>query len=220
MCGRKCEKADMFRDRKDAGERLARKLASYRGENAVVLVLPRGGVVLGYEVATALKLPLDIVAVRKIGHPSSPEYAIGAVDENGITILNEAETTSVDPSRLEAEIARQKAEAMRRSAVYRAGKEPVSLAEKTAILIDDGIATGLTMRLAVRSVKAQGAKRIIVAVPVAAGESLRALKAEGADECLVLEPPEGFASAVGAHYLQFPQVEDDEVVRLLTAAGR
>jgi len=205
----------MFTDREDAGRQLAKKLERYRGGNGIVLALPRGGVPVGYEVARALKLPLDIIAVRKIGHPSSPEYAIGAVDEKGTTILNETETAALDQGFLSEEIERQKKEAERRSTVYREKRMPVDLAEKIAIIVDDGIATGLTMRLAVRSVKAQKPKKIIVAVPVAPSESLRLLKEEGVEDILVLEPPEEFMGAVGAHYARFEQVKDEEVIRLL-----
>jgi len=205
----------MFTDRKDAGKKLANALASYRDGDAVVLALPRGGVVLGYEVARALSLPLDIIAVRKIGHPLSPEYALGAVDEGGTTILNETEEKTVDQAWLREETARQKKEAQRRSTEYRAGRTPITIAGKTAIIVDDGIATGLTMRLAVRSAKSQNAQRIVVAAPVAAAESLPHIRAEGADELFILEPPETFAGAVGAHYIAFDQVEDDEVTRLL-----
>src|SRR3989338_8478078 len=208
----------MFTDRHEAGRKLAEKLESYRGKNAVVLALPRGGVVPGYEVAKALSLPLDIIAARKIGHPISPEYAIGAVDENGTTILNEAETKALDQAWLAAEIDVQKKEAQRRSAIYRAGRAPVRLAGKTAIIVDDGIATGLTMQAAVRYAKAEKAS-VIVAVPVAPAESLQTLKQEGAGEVIVLEPPEEFAGSVGAHYVLFEQVGDEEVVRLLQAAS-
>ena len=205
----------MLRDRKEAGQKLAEKLRKYAESNAVVLALPRGGIVIGFEIARALRLPLDIIAVRKIGHPSSPEYAIGAVDEVGTTVLNEAEAEAVDRAWLKEETRRQKKEAKRRSSVYRGGKKPIPLTGKTAIIVDDGIATGLTIRLAVRSVRAQGPERIIVAVPVAPAESLRSLKNEGADELVILEPPEEFLGAVGAHYIRFEQIDDDEVIRLL-----
>ena len=205
----------MFNDRRDAGKQLAEKLAALRGQNAVVLALPRGGVVTGYEIACALSLPLDIISVRKIGHPNSPEYAIGAVDENGVTIFNETQAATIDQKWLTGETERQRQEAKRRSATYRPGKRPLSIAGKTAIIVDDGIATGLTMRLAVRSAKAQKAAKIVIAVPVAPPESVDTLKKEGADEIIVLEPPEGFLGAVGAHYMRFEQVEDDEVIRLM-----
>lgn len=205
----------MFADRKEAGKKLAEKLAAYRGKSAVVLALPRGGVVLGYEVAKALKLPLDIIAVRKIGHPNDPEYAIGAVGEYGNPIMHEAEGAAIDQQWLSEETARQREEAQRRSRVYRGDKEAVNLEGKIAIIVDDGIATGFTMRIAVRSIKAQKPGKIVVAVPVAPPDSLRLLKEEGADEIIVLVPPEEFMGAVGAHYKQFEQVEDAEVIKLL-----
>lgn len=206
---------DMFKDRKDAGEKLARVLREYRGKNAIVLALPRGGVVLGYEVAKALKLPLDIIAVRKIGHPVSPEYAIGAVDDEGTVLLDDDATAGIDRRALQAEIAREQKEAQRRSALYRGGKKPLQMENRTVILIDDGIATGLTMRLAVRNVRSQHPKKIVVAAPVASIESQGALKREGVDEIVILDPPEDFLGAVGAHYARFEQVGDDEVIHLL-----
>ena len=208
----------MFQNRADAGAQLAKKLGRYKDTDAVVPALPRGGVVTGYEIAHTLGLPLDIVAVRKIGHPTNSEYAIGAVDEHGTTLLNEAETKTVDQSWLREEIERQKTEAQRRSTAYRNGKQPTPLLGKTVIITDDGIATGLTMRLAVRSVKAWKPEKIVVAVPVAPAGAMRALKDEGADEVVVIEPPEEFMGAVGAHYAQFEQVEDGEVIKLMQAA--
>jgi len=205
----------MFRDREEAGEKLGDMLVHYRGQNAVVLALPRGGVVLGRVIAHHLHLPLDIVVTRKIGHPTSPEYAIGAVDEQGTTILNDAEGKTVDQAWLKEEVLRQQQEAQRRSNLYRKGKNLINLVRKVAIIVDDGIATGLTMRLAVRSVKIREPSKIVVAVPVAPAGSLRALRSEGADEVIVLEQPDEFLGAVGAHFEEFPQVDDAEVMRLM-----
>ena len=215
----------MFKDRSDAGRHLAEKLAHYRGQNAVVLALPRGGVVAGREIAQALGLPLDIAVVRKIGHPLSPEYAIGAVDDAGAIILNDAETESVSQAWLSDEIEREKKEAERRVKAYRGARKPIPILGKTALIVDDGIATGLTMRLVVRSLRAQHTAgcggtcrrpaRIVVAVPVASAEAVESLRKE-ADEVITLEPPEEFLGAVGAHYLEFAQVEDAEVIRLLS----
>ena len=205
----------MFRDREEAGEQLGDMLAHYRGQNAVVLALPRGGVVLGRVVAHHLHLPLDIVVTRKIGHPTSPEYAIGAVDEQGAIILNDAEAKTIDQAWLKEEVLRQQLEAQRRSNLYRKGKNLINLVRKVAIIVDDGIATGLTMRLAVRSVKIREPSKIVVAVPVAPAGSLRALRSEGADEVIVLEQPDEFLGAVGAHFEEFPQVDDAEVMRLM-----
>lgn len=209
----------MFVDRNEAGKKLAEKLAGYKGADAVVLALPRGGVVIGAEVAKALALPLDIVSVRKIGHPFTPEYAIGVVDEHGATILNEWETKSLDKEWLAREIEKEKEEAQRRSATYRGTRAPIDLAGKTALIVDDGIATGLTMQLAVRAVKKSKPAKIAVAVPVSPPDSIELLKNEGADEVIVLEDPKEYLGAVGIHYVQFPQVEDAMVIKLLSEAN-
>jgi len=206
----------MFVDPKEAGEKLAENLAEDKGADAVVLALPRGGVVVGAEIAKALSLPLDIVSVRKIGHPFTPEYAIGVVDEHGATIVNERETEQIDQEWLLREIKAQKIEAQRRSRAYRGTRASYAIAGKTAIIVDDGIATGLTMQLAVRAVKESKAGKIVVAVPIAPRDSIEMLKKEGADEVVVLEPPEEYLGAVGMHYAQFPQVEDGEVMKLLS----
>lgn len=204
----------MFKDRLEAGRQLAQKLSAYAGRDSVVLALPRGGVVTGHAVAQALKIPLDIVVTRKIGHPGDPEYAMCAINEEGVLFCNEAERASVDPAWLKEESIREQKEARRRSTAYREGRAPVPLAGKTAIIVDDGVATGLSMRLAVATAKAQNPKRVVVAVPVAPPDSVREL-GRVADEVVVLEPPEKFLGAVGAHYEQFEQVEDAEVIRLM-----
>ncbi len=209
----------MFKDRHEAGHRLAEKLAVYAGKDAVVLALPRGGIVTGAEIARALKLPLDILAVRKIGYPSDPEYAIGAIDEHGMVLWNEEETRTLPKTALDDEAKKEEAEAKRRSETYRAGRASFSLSGKIAILVDDGVATGLTMRLAVRAVKNQNPAKIVVATPIAPAEAIAELKEDGANEIIVLEPPETFMDAIGAHYEDFPQVEDAEVIRLLQDAS-
>lgn len=204
----------IFKNREDAGRKLAKNLERYRGTDAVVLALPRGGVVVGREIADALRLPLDIVVTRKIGHPLNPEYAICAVDENGTLLCNEAETALVDKKWFQEEIERQKTEASRRLGTYRGDKKPVKIKGRTVIITDDGIATGLTMRLAVKAVKARKPSRIVVAVPVAPADVVRELKQE-VDELIILAPTAEFAGAVGAHYREFKQVDDDTVIRLL-----
>lgn len=205
----------MFKNRTEAGKLLAKALTGHKGDKTVVLALPRGGVVLGYEVAKILKCPLDIVVTRKIGHPDNPEYAICVVNEKGVLLCDEAESRSVDQGWLKEEISRERKEAERRVALYRGEREPETIQGKTVIIVDDGIATGFTMRLAVRSVKAQNPEKIIVAVPVAPLDSKNYVYAEGAGEIITLEPPEKFTGAVGAHYLEFEQVADSEVVDLL-----
>ena len=206
----------MLVDREEAGKLLAKKLEQYRSSDAVVLALPRGGVVLGYEIARALQLPLDIIPVRKIGHPYSKEVAVGAVNEDGKVIFDDVMVENVDKQWLKKAIEREKAESARRARTYRKGA-PVAIAGKTAIIVDDGIATGLTMKLAVMVANAQDPKKIVVAVPVASREAMEALEKIGATVVL-LEPHEKFLGAVGAHYVNFDQVEDDEVIRLLNTA--
>ena len=204
----------MFKDRKEAGKLLGDMLAAYRGKNAVVLALPRGGVVLGAEIAKALALPLDIVVVRKIGHPDNHEYAICAVDEQGARICNESAIRDIDTIWLAKETKRQMAEALRRVRVYRGTRLPVRLAGTTAIIVDDGIATGLTMRSAIAFVRARKARKVIVAVPVSSEDSIRDIS-KYVDDVVLLEPSEGFLGAVGLHYQKFDQVSDEEVVRLV-----
>ena len=205
----------MFKDRHEAGKLLAKALAKYKNNKVVVFALPRGGVVIGYEVAKALKSPLDIIVTRKIGYPNNPEYAICVVDEKGSLLCNESEIKFVNQDWLQEEILREQKEAERRVALYRGKQQPKEIENKVAIIVDDGIATGFTMRLAVRSIKIQNPKKIIVAVPVAPTEAIQELKEEGADEIITLLPPEEFMGAVGAHYMQFEQVEDSEVINLL-----
>ena len=205
----------MFKNREEAGQRLAAALEKYRGSGAAVFALARGGVPVAREVAAALKLPLSVLAVRKIGHPVSPEYALGAVDDAGTVLLDESAATMAGTSRLQAETARQYAEAKRRAGLYAAGRRAPEIEGRTAILIDDGVATGLSMRLAVKTIKTKRPEKIVVAVPVSPPEALPALKQEGADEVVVLARPEEFAGAVGAHYVDFAQVADDEVLRIV-----
>jgi len=205
----------MFINRTEAGKKIAQKLETLRDKDAIVVALPRGGVVVGYQVARAFSLPLDIIATRKIGHPSNPEYAIGAVDEHGTAVFNEAEVALVDERWLEEEVKKQKNEARRRTKIYRKNKKQSTLIGKIAIIVDDGIATGFTMRLAVKAVKKENPKKIIIAVPVAPPESINEIKSEGADEIIVLEPLNEFLGAVGAHYQEFEQVSDRDVIKLL-----
>lgn len=202
-----------FVDRVEAGQRVAEQLKGC--DATLVVALPRGGVVVGYEIATALSLPLEVICPRKIGAPHNPEYAIGAITESG--------EMSVDPSLVEALgyskeeinriIADERAEAQRRAALYRSGRLPHPIRGERVILVDDGIATGSTMRAAIASVKQQGAASITLAVPVAPPETLRALKQE-VDRIVCLDQPASFF-AVGQFYHQFNQTSDDEVIALL-----
>lgn len=209
-----------FNDRTEAGIKLAQALACYRDQPAVVYALPRGGVVLGVEIAQALRLPLDLVIPRKIGHPYNSEYAIGAVTEDGDPVYNERETARVDPGWLRQAVAGERLEARRRREQYLQGQEPLPVAGKTAILVDDGVATGLTMLAAIRDIKKRRPTRVVVAVPVAPKDTADRLLQE-ADEVVGVEITDQYLGAVGAYYNYFPQVSDAEVIRLMraTAAG-
>lgn len=204
----------MFKDRVEAGKHLAAALKKYKGSNAVVYALPRGGVVVGAEVAKRLGLELDLIIPRKIGHPQIPEYAIGAVAENGHSVLNKEEIQRVDADWLYEEIEKQKVEATRRRAIYLANKKPISAKNKIAIIVDDGIATGLTVQAAIQEIKHQNPKEVIVAVPVAPADIVQKL-CTLADEVVVVNAPEEFYGAVGAYYINFEQVEDEDVVKIM-----
>jgi len=203
-----------FVNRKEAGQLLAAALQRYKGSDVVVYALPRGGVVLGAEVAKALHAPLDLVVARKIGHPMNPEYAVCAVSESGYLECNPEERAAMDPAWLERAIAAGREEAQRRRKRYLDDRQPISATGKTAILVDDGIATGLTMFAAIDEIKAQHPKQIIVAVPVIPPETNQRLE-QMVDAVVALEVPALFLGAVGAYYEVFTQVSDEEVIRQL-----
>ncbi len=209
----------MFANRREAGRRLAGRLRHLRPEQPVVLALPRGGAPVGYEIAEALDAPLDIVLVRKIGAPRQPELALGAVVDGPSPqlVINEGllAELGIEEAYIKAETARQLAEIERRREVYRGGRPPLPLAGRTVVVVDDGIATGATMRVALRAVRQAGAGRIVLAVPVGPADTIAELRAE-ADEIVCLDEPSPFI-AVGAHYARFPQLEDEDVVSLLEA---
>jgi len=203
-----------FLDRADAGRQLAEKLENYKGEDIIIYALPRGGVVLGYEVAKALGAPLGLVITRKIGHPHNPEYAVCAVTEDGALICSEDEKKNLDPAWLNSKVEEEKREAKRRRDVYLKNRAPLDPKGKTAVIVDDGVATGLTLRAAIRDIKQKNPKEIIVAVPVAPGDVADELKKE-VDEFVALDIPNFYLGAVGAYYENFTQVEDEEVIDLL-----
>ncbi|MBI5401183.1 MAG: phosphoribosyl transferase [Candidatus Yonathbacteria bacterium] len=202
----------IFKNRSEAGKKLAHLLEDMRGTNAIILALPRGGVIVAKELASALNLPLDIIVTRKIGAPGNDEYAIGAIDIDGEGVWSEFERAQVDRTWLAKKIESEKKEAERRWQKYRGTRSPFDLHGKTAIIVDDGIATGLTMRAAVAYAKRKGAQKVVVAVPVAAADSARNLKTEA--DVRILETPV-FFSAVGEWYEEFPQTEDNEVISAL-----
>ncbi|MFC6673133.1 phosphoribosyltransferase [Marinobacterium aestuariivivens] len=204
----------MFKDRRDAGRQLAKALKKYRGEAGIVFPLPRGGVTLGVEVAQALQMPLDLIVPRKIGHPMNPEYAICALAENGELVCNRAEADRVDQQWLQQQVAAEHREAVRRREHYMQGRPPLELAGKTAILVDDGIATGLTMEAAIRDARQRGAATIVVAIPVVPQDTFQRLKSE-VDVVVALDAPLHYRGAVGAYYENFAQVSDDEVIEML-----
>lgn len=205
----------MFKDRAEAGSKLAKYFDYLKGKNAVVYALPRGGVVVGAEIAKAIGAPLDLIITRKIGHPNQPEYAIGAVAENGYTVFNEEEVSKIEQNWLREETEKQRMEAKRRRELYLGKREPISCKGKIAILVDDGIATGLTMKAAVRELQMQHQpKEIYVAVPVASAGMSEELQKLGV-KLMAAEIPEDFLGAIGAYYQDFSPVSDEDVIRLI-----
>jgi putative phosphoribosyl transferase len=209
-----------FRNRQDAGRRLAERLSTFRDQEPVVLGLPRGGVPVASEVARRLDAPLDVIVVRKLGVPFQPELGMGAVGEDGVRVLNEdvVRLAGVGPEDVARVEARERAEVQARAARFRGERPRVSLAGRTVIVVDDGIATGGTARAALQVAHAQGAARVVLAVPVAPPDTLRDLRSD-ADEIVCLETPELFF-AIGEWYQDFSQVPDDQVVALLADAAR
>jgi len=212
-----------FEDRADAGRRLAALLVADPPPDPVVLGLPRGGVPVAAEVARALAAPLDVLVVRKVGVPWHEEVAMGAVGEEGAAVRNPdvVRAAGVDEQTLRAAERRERAEVERRARLFRRGRAPEPLDGRTALIVDDGIATGATVRAACAIARARGAARVVVAVPVAAPTALEELRSgpdPDADEVVCLEAPDGFM-AVGMHYVDFRQTSDEEVVRILTTAA-
>ncbi len=209
----------MFQNREEAGRRLAEKLRAYAGqEETIVLGVPRGGVVVAYEVAKALDLPLDVLVLRKLGVPWQEELAFGAIAPGGVRILDDEtlEMLSLSAADIERVAAKEQIELDRRERTYRAGKPPLDLRGKTVILVDDGIATGASARAAIRALRAMGPQRIVLAVPVAPRTTADRLGAD-ADEVVCEEMPETFY-AIGQFYRDFLPVEDQEVIGLLVRA--
>jgi putative phosphoribosyl transferase len=205
-----------FRDRRDAGQVLAQELAPYQGrEDLLVLGLARGGVPVGWEVAAALNAPLDVFLVRKLGVPQWEELAMGALATGGGVVVNDnlVRSLGIRDEQLQAAIARETEELHRRETAYRGGRAPVDMAGKTVILVDDGIATGASMLVAVRAVRAANPARVVVAVPVGPPSACREL-AQEADDVVCATMPPGF-EAVGQVFEDFHQVSDDEVRELL-----
>jgi predicted phosphoribosyltransferase len=180
--------------------------------------VPRGGVVLGVEVAKSLAAPLDLIVVRKIGHPANPEYAVAAVADDGHVERNASETEALDRDWFEQTRRAQQAEACRRRDLYGAGSVPLIADGKVAILVDDGLATGVTMALAIREVRHRHPSKVVVAVPVAPSEVIEQLRGSVDDIVVLYIPDDGF-EAVGAFYLDFPQLSDAEVVAFMSTGS-
>lgn len=206
----------LYKDRSDAGRKLALKLSHYKGrDNVIVLALPRGGVVVGYEISVVLNCPLDVLIIRKIGFPGQPELAVGAVSETGTVALNNGIISgyNVTEDYINKEISRQKEEIRRRVTLYRGGAGIPPLNGRVIILVDDGVATGATMKSAISTLRKEKIERLVVGLPVASMEAEDQI-GNMADEWVCLATPRDFV-AVGNHYQDFTQVSDEEVVELL-----
>lgn len=204
-----------FRNRTDAGQRLAQTLQQkYAGVDGVIFPLPRGGVPLGIEIARTLRLPLDLIIPRKIGHPLSAEYAICAVSESGDLVCNERERARIDDQWLKSRVEEERLESKRRRKAYLAGRDSLPIKGKTAILVDDGIATGLTMRAAITDARQRHAQRIVVAVPVMPADTVKQLQQE-VDDVVALSVDPHYLGAVGAYYDDFRQLSDEEVIAMM-----
>lgn len=207
----------LFHDRYDAGKRLAEKLEAYRGQNVEVFAMPRGGVPLGAEIAGSLKVPLNLIITKKIGHPHNPEYAVGAVSEMGSVVYNQDEISEISPLWLEQEIKNLREEINRRRSVYLPGRCPTDLGGKTVVIVDDGIATGYTMAVAIKDLKKTKPTKIVVAIPVVPEEI--ALRIAGSvDELVSLRIEKFYLGAVGSYYENFSQLQDAEVIALLSSS--
>ncbi|MBI4401962.1 MAG: phosphoribosyltransferase [Nitrospirae bacterium] len=210
----------MLRDREEAGRLLALRLDAYRDDaHGLILALPRGGVAVGYELSVGLHLPLDVFLVRKLGAPGNPEYAVGAVTETGSLYLNHEAMSalSLSSSDLEQTIRVQQDEIIRQQALYRKEQPLPTLTDRTVLLVDDGVATGATFLASIQALRGLHVKRLVAAIPVGPSETLYKI-GKSVDELVALQAPEPFF-AVGNHYMDFRQVEDEEVLRYLAEAN-
>ena len=208
-----------FQDRADAGRRLAERLRSFEPENPIVLGLPRGGVAVASEIARALSAPLDVFVARKLGAPAQPELGIGAIAPRGVRILDTmaVDILGITPEEIEVITARETVEMDRRLQLYRDDRPPIDIADRTVILVDDGLATGVTARAAVQALSLSHPRRLVLAVPVCAPETANLLRSE-VDNFVCLLMPDRFR-AVGLWYEDFEQLTDDQVIALLNRAG-
>lgn len=205
----------LFKNRNDAGQQLCKLLSAYKGKDVVVYAIPRGGVAVAKPIAMYLKAPLQLVFAHKIGHPQQPEYAIGAISESGLIVSSE-ELSHLGEKFLEDKKEKQIQEIKRRKEKYLKGIKEIPLKNKIAIIVDDGIATGLTMQVAIKELREKNPSKIIVVVPVSPRSTAEFFK-KIADDFIALEicDDDKFLGAVGSYYDEFRQVEDDEVIRIL-----
>jgi len=209
----------IFKDRDEAGAKLAEKLGKYKGQDVVVFALPRGGVVIGDKIAEYLMAPLDLVIVKKIGHSANREYAIGAVAEDGDPVCSASEVGALGREWLEDEVRRARLEIRRRREEYMGGRPPRAIRGKIAIIADDGIATGLTMMAAIADIRRRGAAKAVAAIPVAPYETAKEL-GRMADEVAAVVVDPAFMGAVGAYYRSFEQLDDSDVKAVLERAKK
>ncbi len=210
----------LYKDRYDAGRQLAEKLLRYKDENPVIIALPRGGVVLGYEVAKMLHAPLDVIVARKLSAPFRPEFGFGAIAPNGIKVLNPESIIylGLNERDIDEIIRDETVEMNRRIELYRKNSPPIDLNNKTVIVVDDGLATGVSTKAAIMSIKQMNPGKIILAVPVSPPEAADRFRRE-VDEFLCLNELPGFY-AVGAYYDDFEQITDQEVINLIQKAKK
>lgn len=208
-----------FDDRRDAGRRLAQLLLPLAGEDPVVVALPRGGVPVAREVADTLGAPLEVLAVRKLGAPHNPEYGIGAIAEDGTRVFDPEALAvlGINGGELDTIVARESAELERRVEAYRGGRSLLPLAGRTVIVVDDGVATGVTDTAALRAIRRRGPSRLVLAVPICAPDSLVRLEGEADEVFCLLAPPQLYG--VGQWYRDFSQVSDEEVIEALGRIG-
>jgi putative phosphoribosyl transferase len=205
----------IFSDRVDAGQQLAQRLVQYRDKNPLILALPRGGVVVGFEIASALEAPLDVIIARKLGAPGMPEFGIGAIAPGGVLVLDEHTTHLLGISKEQIDLiaSRERKEMDRRINRYRGGRPMPEVQNRTVILVDDGIATGVTARAAIQAILQQKPHWLVLAVPVCAPDTARLLKTE-VDDFVCIEKPSDFR-AISLWYANFQQTSDEEVISLL-----
>lgn len=204
---------EYFINRSDAGKQLAELLKKYKNQDVIVYALPRGGVVVAYEIAKALKAPLDLIFAHKIGHPYHAEYAVGAVTESGLVFAEEPEYIEEEAKKRQMDLMKQ------RRKLYLKGRPPLPAEGKTAIIVDDGVATGRTLKAGILELRKMNPETIVVAVPVAPESTLNELASLADEAVCLLTPSDGaYLGAVGAYYLHFGQVEDEEVIALLGMA--